>query len=888
MSASTAHATPPETRRLARAFVLPLALATDEWLVGGKARNLSRLIALGAPVPDGVVLTSAALDAVLHGTGLGDRPAGPEAIRSGLLTRPLPGEVDATLQEIGRTWLGRGRLAVRSSAVGEDGHGSSFAGQFDSVLGVTSLADLLEAVRRCWASFWSDRAIAYRRTRGIRPRGMGVIIQRQVDAAVAGVLFTRHPDERHGSSRLVIEYCGGLADRLVSGEVDPGRIEVSRAALAISTSIPPADGSDPDPSGRLTPPRVTELAALALGLETLLGGPQDVEWAIDGDGRIAIVQARPITTGRARPAPPAARWILWSNANVRENFPDPVSPLLYSIAARGYYSYFRNLGLAFGVSRRRIAAMERPLRGIIGVHGARMYYNLTNIHAVLRMAPFGDRLASAFNLFVGADDTTEPPLGAVAWGDRRSRFAQALEAMRIACCVARQYWFLERRLAAFERRADAMAADTTREALDDLPLAALGDRFGRFLEIRFHRWNDAAISDAAAMVTYALLQKLLERNGFTNATHTRLLKALPNVPSSRPPFELWTLARLIRSDDNLGRLFGGATSSVDILTAVRREPAFAAFRRAFEAYLDTWGFRSSRELMLTAPTLDECPEPVIDLLRQYAAADAEPPETTRMRQVAERRRETRQVIGAMAKRAPLQALAALVLVRWTQRSVACRERARLKQALLYTRCRRVALRIGRELVRRRQLSRPDDVFMLTFQELEEIAGGRMMFPDALASLVDLREREHCALSRLAPPDTIRLPETAVFSAADPPLTAVDPTPAAPASPMLGTSACGGRVSAPAAVLEDVRDVHRLSRGDVLVTRQTDPGWAPVFCLIAGLVIERGGMLSHGAILAREFGLPCIVGVKDATRRIPHGARIAVDGDRGTCTIEART
>jgi pyruvate,water dikinase len=132
---------------------------------------------------------------------------------------------------------------------------------------------------------------------------------------------------------------------------------------------------------------------------------------------------------------------------------------------------------------------------------------------------------------------------------------------------------------------------------------------------------------------------------------------------------------------------------------------------------------------------------------------------------------------------------------------------------------------------------------------------------------------------------MRLEDTVVFSARD----RRDPNPDRRLREderlLCGTSACGGHVSAPAAVLADVSEAHRLRRGDVLVTKQTDPGWGPVFCLVSGLVIERGGMLSHGAILAREFGLPCVVGIQDATRRIRHGARVTVDGDQGTCEVE---
>ena len=175
--------------------------------------------------------------------------------------------------------------------------------------------------------------------------------------------------------------------------------------------------------------------------------------------------------------------------------------------------------------------------------------------------------------------------------------------------------------------------------------------------------------------------------------------------------------------------------------------------------------------------------------------------------------------------------------------------------------------------------------MLTAEEVDELTSGRAMFAEGAQTLVSLRQREHAVLSALRPPDTLRLVEGAAYSDAPTTGTRVDDGGDEPATRLHGVVACGGSVWGRAAVLADVNDAARLVRGDVLVTRQTDPGWAPVFGLISGLVIERGGMLSHGAIIAREFGLPCIVGVKDATRRVPHGAHLHLDADRGTCAID---
>jgi pyruvate,water dikinase len=844
----------------------------------------------------------------LETTGLRASVAGgfePETIRSLVMAAPVPHLLEKQVRSAVAS-LGPGPFAVRSSAVGEDGSTASFAGQFDSILHVQDDA-LMDAVRSCWASCWSDRALTYRRIHGFTAAAMAVVIQRQVDAAAAGVLFTRNPDPCSvNAPDMVVEYGCGLADRLVAGEIDPGRLYLSRATLTVTDE----SGTEEQAAARriLTEPLLQRLGAMALRLEEAFGVPQDIEWTVNADGCLSIVQARPITT---RTSEEHRRAVLWSNANVNENFPEPISPLLYSIASAGYYHYFRNLGRAFGVSRHRLAAMDGPLRAIIGVHGARMYYNLTNIHAVLRMAPFGERLAEAFNVFVGVRRVAEQPAGMRTWSNARHRVLAAMEVLWIAASVGWQFMFLSRRLRTFERTADEFASQTTREALRDQPLPELGALLAAFIDIRCHRWKNASLCDTASMVCYALLRNLLARGRFTEATHTRLLRALPGIPSSQPALRLWSLSRRIVSDAALRDLFENRSASDVLATLGTPEGApyapahvghpfmgaaeadcYASFRDELQDFLTAWGFRSSGELMLTTATLEEEPEPVIALLQQYVGAAGESPEDGIARMAAERKAETRSVMRSLARRQPWLVLPTLVVLRWTQAAVACRERARLKQALLYTRCRRVALAIGDALVASGRLPDRDAIFMLTWQEIDEICGGRAMFPRDLASLTALRRQAHATESEYIPPDTFYLRPAGVLAATErvartPRVREASLTGSPHTSETLhGTTACGGQVSARAAVLAGVHEAHRLQRGDVLVTRQTDPGWAPVFCLVSGLVIERGGMLSHGAIIAREFGLPCIVGVANATGAIPHGARVTVNADDGFCRIEA--
>ena len=896
MSATTtAERTKQPAACPATGLVLPLAQAVDETTVGGKARSLAQLIALNVCVPDGVVITCAGLEWFLERSGLRslvDKEADASEIRSLILAAPMPPELDQQVRAAVHA-LGAGPFVVRSSAVGEDGRNMSFAGQFDSVLHVDD-ESLLDAVRACWASCWSGRALAYRQAHGLAPGAMAVVVQRQVNAAVAGVLFTQNPDSASPhAADMVLEYAGGLADRLVSGEIDPGRLYISRRSSAVTGEATATEHANARQI--LTPSLVHELSATALRLEDAFNTPQDIEWAATADGRLAIVQARPITTAktphvRLKSEATAAEQerVLWSNANVAENFPEPVSPLLYSIASAGYYHYFRNLGRAFGISTKRLAAMDGPLRTIIGVHRARIYYNLTNIHAVLRMAPFGERLADAFNVFVGAEQIAAQPAGMHSWRDARRRAGATLEAIRIVIAVSWQFLFLSRRLRAFEQAADEFAARTTSGALRARQLHELGADLAAFIDIRCHRWKNASLCDTAAAVCYAVLRSLLARGGFDAGTHTRLLRALPGVPSSQPALRLWRLSRLILDDTALRKLFV-ESSPATVLEVLGSDRRFSAFHAAFTEFLSTWGFRSSGELMLTTPSLEEQPEPVVALLKQYITAAGESPEESIARMVVEREAETRTVARALLRRRPWLLLPVLLLLRWTQAAVAARERARLKQALLYTRCRRVALAIGDALVDRRQLSDRDGIFMLSWQEIDEVCNGRAMFPRDLSTLVELRRRTHAAESAGDPPDNFALPPAGILPYSLHPLSTScgsSPEAATASVGLRGTTACGGHVTARAAVLAGVHQSHLLQRGDVLVTRQTDPGWAPVFCLVSGLVIERGGMLSHGAIIAREFGLPCIVGVANATERIPHGATLRVNADEGVCCIEA--
>jgi pyruvate,water dikinase len=527
-----------------------------------------------------------------------------------------------------------------------------------------------------------------------------------------------------------------------------------------------------------------------------------------------------------------------------------------------------------------------------------MYYNLTNIHTVLRTAPFGAALVAAFNSFVGASGSLEATSPV-----KSDRLREFFELVVIAVKTSWLYLFIGRRVASFERLVDNFAERTEPQRLTTLSLRDLRLLLTELMDIRCHRWTNASLADAAAMVSYAMLRRQVEQvsdGKGSGALHNTLLKAIPQLVSGEPVQHLWELSRAVRAEPALRTLFECEAESVVAELAVN--PEFADFRARFEEYLQRWGFRCSAELMLTTPSFQEQPELLVETIRAYTRRDGESPAATLSRQLAERKHETRRLLRKLRGR-PIRSAALRIVLRWTQSAIAYRERARLKQALLYSRCRRLALALGDRLGARGHLAAQEDVFWLTVAEVDELAAGSAMFPHHVQELTAFRKRAHERLAAMQPSDNFTLPEgeylpldgdlqTGDLQTGDLQTgdlqTGVETSPrnghANPANggsrTLRGAGACGGCATGRAVVLGDASEAGRLGAEDILITRQTDPGWAPVFFLIKGLVIERGGMLSHGAIVAREFGIPCVVGVAQATRELFQAGQIEVDGDRG--------
>ena len=793
---------------------------------GAKAYNLSRMMRAGFPVPRGFVITSSAFK---------------KWHEIQVFPVEIEQEIAGFLKEIGAP-----KYMVRSSAVGEDSAGSSFAGQLSSFISEATIDILKENIIKCWQSYFKENVGVYEQTSGVKLAGMGVVIQELIEPDFAGVLFTKSFAQ---SDSMLCEYVADHGEKLVSGEENPERFHCKK-----SDGIPDE-----------TPPfSFKELYEISLRLEHFFQTPLDIEWVFK-NGKTHIVQARPITALKEK------KRVFWSNTNVNENYPGPITPLLYSIARESYYHYFKNLSRLLQVPEKSILRLEPDYTNIIGIFGCKMYYNMSSIQNVIAASPFANLLSKSFSNFVGYQESDE------SLREKRS-FKNAANFVKSFAKLNRQ---LEKNVCEFEQAADDFHA----KSLTAIELHELRDCFHQFIEIRMHSWYRASLADFFAMVFHGVLGLVCKRlfGGDAQSVHNKLISAIPDLISSKPVTETWKIAELIKQDSHTLQLLKSETATNFLKRLAADEKHFAA-RNSIEDYLKNWGFRCSGELMFTEKNYCEEPEKFIELLQNYVAQNHENPEA-----IISAKNEERKVLLRSLKRKILKkkavvfplALAEISLlhtvIKLCFKAISARERVRLKQALLYYRFKTIALKIGAAFKAKGLINEAEDIFFVKWGEIAENLTASDMLPQQLAQIIQLRKEQFAKNSAQVFPDDF---SSYLGEYPQPHQVALKKNNSNSDEKVTGLSACGGFIKGKVRVLESVMELHKIERGDILVTRQTDPGWASIFPLISGLIVERGGMLSHGAIVAREFGIPAVVGVPNATTIFKDGDEIELFADRG--------
>jgi phosphohistidine swiveling domain-containing protein len=849
-------------------------------LVGGKAGNLGELTRAGLPVPPGFCLTTDAYQRATAQAALADifdaldRTSATDVpalttlavrARDAVLAAPFPAEIaDAVTTAYAK--LGTDvPVAVRSSATAEDLPFASFAGQQDTYLNIVGQDAVLDAVRRCWASLWTDRAVVYRATNGIDNRTvhLAVVVQQMIDSTIAGVLFTANPVSGR-RRQAVIDASPGLGEAVVSGAVNPDHFIVDTGLETIlerrlgdkrmairslpgggTEQVELAAGSE---TACITDEQVVALTRLGDRVEKHYGAPQDTEWAIAADGTLWLTQARPITTLYPLPA----------TAPTPDAAPSESAPRIYFSVnvAQGVFRPFTPAGIAAfrlvgaGASRMFGFPVTDPLAGPnpFAEAGDRVFIDVTTAvrsrvgRAILPrvLGVMEARSAAVFlNLF---DDprfsVTQPSrlpflrhVG-VGVGLKYHVPVHLIGALlRPSHARAR----IERLGTALEARLNPPADLTAEQRLDWITTT---------LSTEFPPMAPRILPVAGAgFIALWLAGRVLGSHAQPGDLEA-VLRGLPHNVTTEMDLELWHMAQRIRADES-------------------------ATERELQAFLSRYGHRAVAEIDLGMPRWSDDPRHIRGVIANYLrmspqeAAQAAPDQV-----FAKGAAEAQDMIETLARRVgPVRGRLVRALLARARGLAGLRELPKYNFVRIVAAARAELGKVGVELHRSGRIAHADDVFFLDLVQARTGLAG-----------TDLHETVSAA--RRQYDDELRrrhIPRVMLSDGTEPEAGLHTP---GPDGALTGTPASSGTVTGTARVILDPVGAQ-LEPGEILVCPSTDPGWTPLFLTAGGLVMEMGGANSHGAVVAREYGIPAVVGVPNAVATISTGQTITVDGTSGT-------
>ncbi|MFF0219555.1 rifamycin-inactivating phosphotransferase [Streptomyces vinaceus] len=847
---------------------------TQVALVGGKAAHLGGLSRIeGVRVPGGFCVTTDAFRRILAAAPSVDEqiaglsrvdPDDREAIRtlSARIRRTIeetavPDDVAAAIaQELAGPGE-RAAYAVRSSATAEDLPTASFAGQQDTYLNVMGAAAVLRDVGRCWASLFTERAVTYRQRAGIDHRSvhMAVVVQRMVFPQSSGILFTADPvtGDRTVST---VDAGFGLGEALVSGLVNPdvfrvrGGEVVAKAVAAKERAV----SALPDGGTRevaidarrrelpaLTDAQAVRLVELGRRIEAHFGSPQDIEWClVDDDFR--IVQSRPITTLFPVPVTDDEDNHVYVSVGHGQMMTDPMKPLGYSMWQLTAMVAMHEAGGRLFVDVTRRLASPAARAGLLEAMGKGDPLIRDALETVLEREGFVPSLPDA--------GLGGPPPGGGAPAPIET------DPALVAGLIERS----ETSIAALERDIRGKSGP----ALFDFLLEAF-EEHKRVLSDPL----SIQVIMAGMEATWWLGDRLLEWLGEKNAADTLTLSAPDNI-TSEMGLALLDVADVVRPRPEVVAYLEGARDE-DFLEGLAKVPGGARARDAIEAYLDRYGMRCVGEIDITRPRWRERPStlvPVIlDNVRKFEAGAAERRFEQGRQKAQEKERDVLSRLIALPD-GERKAAETKAMIDRVRTFIGYREYPKYGIISRYFIYKQALLAEAGRLVRAGVLREPEEVFHLTFQELHDVVRSNRVVDPRL-----IREREEAfrAQHALTPPRVLTSDGEALSGAYR--------RDDVPAGALAGVPVSAGTVEGRARVILDMADAD-LEEGDILVTPFTDPSWSPLFVAIAGLVTEVGGLMTHGAVIAREYGLPAVVGVERATRLIRDGQRIRVHGTDG--------
>ncbi|MBF0353270.1 MAG: phosphoenolpyruvate synthase [SAR324 cluster bacterium] len=885
----------------------------DVSLLGGKANNMAWLTRNAFPVPDWLVVTTHAYDQHLQQEGLkawikeqmvkvqkADRAAIPailKEIRQKVVESPFPRTIETILQQnLARIddWENE-YFAVRSSIVGEDAEGASFAGQMESFLFQKGLAQISESVRKCFASSYTDRAILYRIQKGLPLLSIeaAVVVQVMIEGRVSGVLFTAHPVTGSRQHALVSS-CYGIGEGIVSGLCNTDEYHVGLVDGTVQASINDKDAQmifdqttgrgvvrvDVAQDLRLQPSlsdnEARRVADCGRVIAELLGRPQDIEWAFR-ENQLYILQTRPITQ-LPPPAEPRGNWLVWDNSNIQESYCGITTPLTFSFANKTYGEVYRQTMRIMGISPKVIQEHDAMLNTMLGLIQGRVYYNINNWYRGLLFLPSFKTHKGDMERMMGLQDSVDMVQDKMlTWREKIKRLPGLFVTLIRALWKFRQINTLTENFRAMFK---AVYDSIDRKALHRLEIGELMALNQRLFDELISGWTVPIINDFYVMMMNGKVHRWLNRIAVENpaVVQNNLLSGEEGIESTEPTKRLLRMCETIRQTPKLQQLFETFPNE-RLLNAIQIDDP--SFYRECLAYIELYGDRTIGELKLESITLRQDASFMFAILRNFLSRTDLNLETlnqneARFRQEAEELCFSR-IRSQLGERKLLRFKKDVERLR---HGIKNRENMRLARTRVFGLYRDIYLEISRQMHFYGFFEHPRDIFYLTVEECQYYMDGRMPQRD-LKPLIAARKAEFERYKQEPEPahhfytkgpvyhhNSFEYPHKNKQAAGD--------------GALKGIGCYPGIVENKVRLIFSPEDELSLN-GQILCTVRTDPGWAPLFPTAGGIVVERGSTLSHSAVVARELGIPAIVGIPDITKILKDGETIRMDGATGEVT-----
>lgn len=852
--------------------------------IGKKGESLATMMGWGLPVPMGAVVTTQGFDAFItenrldadvkslreqmaHGDSRVCDTAAVlrEKIKAGMIPDDLKQTIEGFTSEHGNI-----RFAVRSSGTKEDLGQASFAGQYQTILNVKPGAALLDSLRICWASLFGDRVLNYCMNRKIdfSDMGMAVVIQAMVPALKSGVIFTVDPlkgFDRH----IIIEACFGLGEALVEGEVTPDQytfdwyqdVEVRRVVSDKKViAVPSADSRGVNPMAQdgakrheavLTTDEVRHLASLALAIQAHYGFPVDIEWARDGEA-FYILQSRPVTSISYSGIENE-----WTTADFRDGGVSSTvcSPFMWSL----YDLVWERVMPDYLLEHHLVETVGGVTWG--DMFYGRPYWNLSAVKEGLKRLPgyiekdFDESLGIR-GAYQGAGFVTKTTPKTLWTG------------IRVLYKLSRNFRLLKEDWPVF--RGEQQARLEEFDAVE--PHAMAREDFfafyGSFIKKEYFRSEYTYFNTIFASSNTASLFKDRIKPYESRLTYANLISGLTNLSHLLPMYDLWDLREIIKSDADAHRFW--RETAPEELARLWREGFSGHHMDAVADYIEQNKFHSTRELDITEPRYGEDPVFVMESLKHNLDLPEHlEPRALNKKQYSLYRKEKKKLLALVPfykRRGFAKALHNLRKILWW------REELRDLSTRFYHQVRRFTIVMADHFMAMKVIDQKDDIFFLTVSDIIAVSKKELAVEKA-RDMIRKNRLYYQSFRNYTNPNEIGHRYVAKARMADSRLKSYT-----------GIPCSSGQVTGKIKVIQNIQDASRLVKGDILVTKFTDPGWTPKFSLLSGVITESGGLLSHAAVISREYGIPAILAVDNITSLLCDGQEVTIDGDRGIVTL----